>query len=158
MPWDALPEHINTPEKWAGTDWDNPWQRWLLRIKGIFAYSACGRSKHQWANWRTWPITLVKVGGSGEWRYENDIRSWVTLSYPDSYLSAIQYFKRWHFAVQWPFHVTFHVYFSQKSVPTFPTRPSKSVDGRMLYLRFGARRDADKVYWFPSLFLGLTWN
>lgn len=118
MPWDALPEHINTSEKWSGTDWDNPFQRWLLKIKGIFAYSAVGRSRYWWANWREFPVVIIKWG-EGLYRYEDDMSSWyedepegfiANTLFNDSqyYLSRIQYLMNWHIALQWPLFLHGH--------------------------------------------------
>jgi len=165
MPKSALPEYIDEPKEWIGTDWDNWLQRPLLNIKHWFAFSS--RATEWWAKWREFPITLLAIRGKGLYRVENTDGSQVL--YLDEeilfrrklygfYLSAIQYWCRWHFAIQWPLHITFHVYFSQKNVPTFPTRPNKDIACKLFYFRCGARRDADKVYWFPSLFIGLTWN
>lgn len=147
MPWDALPDHIDTPAEWNGTDWDNKWQRWLLKFKGWFAYGP--RSKYWWAKWRKFPIVLFKMKGRGEWRYERDG------DITEYYLSVVQYYTRWHFAIQWPFHVSFHVYWRELDVPprSAPNN-GKTTIAEMLYIRFGARRDSDVVYWFPSIFIG----
>ena len=160
MPWDALPEHINTPEEWYGTDWDNPLQRWLLYIKGWFAYSAVGRSRYWWANWRRFPKLLFAFKGKGPWRIEDDEKAYPLtdlslLDHTKEYLSVIQYWTRWHFACQlWPFHLQFHFYWRQKYVPKVPNNNGDSTIFRMVSWRIGCRRDSDQVYWFPAIAFG----
>jgi len=166
MPWSALPEHLNSPEKWKGTDWDNPVQRWMLKYKGWLAFGP--RAIEWWARWREIPKVLLALRGAGCWRWEftdggSEVFDYTGRLLKDTsltnsffYLSNIQYYCRWHLVFQWPFHVTFSWYFKESSVPT-PGK-STSVTGKVLFIRFGARRDSDIVYWCPSLFVGLTWN
>ena len=171
MPKSALPDHIDEPHEWDGTDWDWWGQKWMLKIKHWFAYGP--RAKEWWARWREVPIVLFGIKGAGPWRYEytkdgkpdffydenNCIGFWHKVPHPDLYYLAVtQYFSRWHFAVQWPFHVTFHIYFT-KDIPIQPQRPEEDYTIRtMFFIRFGARRDADRVYWFPSMFVGGDFN
>lgn len=170
MPLSALPERLQDPNAWKGTDMDNIFQRWIIKnpwIHGLFAYGP--RAKEWWGRWREIPIVLFAIRGKGQWRWEytNGLfemtEGSTTLTKKDSdnviynyYLSRVQYFTRWHFQIQWPFVVSFHFYFSQKSVPTFPTRTD--TDNKLFYCYFGAHRDSDQIYWFPSAFLGLTWK
>jgi hypothetical protein len=135
MPWSALPEHLNSPEKWAGTDDSKvAWMNWRLKVKGWFAYGP--RAKEWWARWRTSPVCLFKIGGTGEWRYETDPFKLIP------YLSRIQYWKSWHLAVQWPFFISFSLVKKDK----------------VLYMYIGCSYDQDGVYWFPSSFIGKTWK
>lgn len=169
MPKSALPPHLDTPEEWKGTDWDVWYQRWMLHIKHWFAFGP--RATEWWACWREFPTTLLALKGDGPYRLEssdgNDefgdgddryigLLGWKpTYPYKNErvYLSAIQYWCKWHFQIQWPFFIAFHYY-----IDDVPKPPERAGDRRVLYFRFGARRDADRVYWFPSLFIGLSWN
>lgn len=45
MPKDALPEKLDDAEEWKGTDWDNKFQRWLLPLKGLFAFGPRARQR-----------------------------------------------------------------------------------------------------------------
>lgn len=152
MPWDALPEHIDEPSEWEGTDWDNRWQRWMLKIKGFFAYGH--RSKHWWAKWRVVPKDLINKNATRREIYD-ELRDGV--NYSHGYTSVIQYWERWHFLVQWPFHVSFHVYWKKGTVPKKPNNRDFKIT-EMIYIRFGARFDNDGVYWFPSFFIGGDFN
>lgn len=168
----ALPKHLDEAKEWDGTDWDTWLQRPLLKIKHWFAFGP--RAKERWARWREFPMVLFAVRGRGNWRFEDtdgssqykDVEGSKSIFFENNlhkhavggmqlgYLSTIQYWAKWHIAVQWPFHFTAHVYF--KEPPEFQEKPKD--DHRMVFVRFGARRDADMVYWFPSLFVGATWN
>lgn len=167
MPKSALPEHINEAKEWKGTDWDTWYQRWMLRFKHWFAYGP--RATEWWAKWREFPITLFAAAGKGYWRFESEdwtrdssysysistagMRNLLWEHFEDEYLSAIQYWTKWHVQIQWPFYIGFHLYFD--TVP----QPYEHYRGRrVFFFRAGARRDADKVYWFPCIFIGTTWN
>lgn len=156
---EALPEHIDEPSEWTGTDHDNWLFKWFIPFK--IKYLAFGpRDSHKWHKWREWPLLLFRVGGRGYWRFEDDCAS-STVWLEPCYLSRIQYWKRWHFAIQWPFFVSFHFYFRDKYVPNYPhkvTPDGLKTSGKLLYFYFGAHRDADKVYWFPSAYIGLAWK
>jgi len=152
MPWSALPEHINDPEEWEGTDWDNRWQRWMLQIKGWFAYGP--RAKEWWAKWRPVPKDLININATRKETVSSLEGDTVTIY---KYTSVIQYWSRWHLLIQWPLHVSFHVFWRKKTVPKKPeTRDFKIWE--MIYIRFGARFDNDQVYWFPSFFIGGDFN
>lgn len=141
MPKSALPEHIDEPSEWEGTDWDWWGQRWMLKIKGWFAYGP--RATEWWAKWRPVPKDLINI---------NATRKEVVANL--EYTSVIQYYTRWHFLLQWPFHVSFHYYWDGSFVPMEGTRPKNLNILQMIFIRFGARFDNDQVYWFPSLFVG----
>ena len=176
MPKSALPEWYHEKAKGTGTDWDNPIQGWMR--KAWFGYGP--RASEWWARWREFPITLLAIRSKqGVFRTEtegwtrdssrSDYHNRVSLFNQDNirlvfweekkreivqgYLSAIQYWTKWHVQIQWPFFVAFHYYIDE--VPRYPEKGSNK---RVVYFRFGARRDADKTYWFPSLFIGLSWN
>lgn len=149
----ALPEHIDEVEEWKFTDHDTWLMRWFIPIK--LKYLCFGpRDIHKWHRWREWPVVLLKTGSTnGFWRYENDITESMEPFLTGGYLSRIQYWKRWHFQLQWPFFIAFHWYWNEEDVPAFPHRSSK-----VIYFYFGAHRDADKIYFIPSLFLGIGWK
>ena len=150
MPWDALPEHIDTPGEWEGTDWDVWYQRWMLKIKGVFAYGP--RSNHWWAKWRPIPKDLINLHATRKETVKNFDSNEVLV-----YTSVIQYWQRWHLLIQWPLHVSFHVYWAGKDVLPEPARKDFTIKN-MVYIRLGARFDNDQVYWMPSLFIGGDWN
>lgn len=77
----------------------------------------------------------------------------------DGYLSRCQKYTRWSFQIQWPLMVAFHFYTRAEDVPKWgdPT-PSGFADGKIWFFYLGAHRDADKVYMFPSAYLGRNWK
>jgi len=153
----ALPERLQTPEAWKGTDMDNWFQRWILknpRIHGLLAYGP--RDPHWWEKWRYLPISIIKLFGEGVPRYEQELSDW---GVSGTYLSRVQYWTRWHFAIHWPFLITFHYYFHKKDVIPYPLQGWQvNTTNKLFYIYFGAHRDGDVVYWFPSAFIGLTWK
>lgn len=128
MPWSALPEHLNSPEKWKGTDMDTFLWRWTLKIKGWFAFGP--RAKEWWARWRPVPVDIFKINDGTEWRYEivNDL----------SYTSRVQYWSRWHLLIQWPLSISFHFYWKKKEIPGMGIRPNELGLRKMLFL-YGPR-------------------
>lgn len=173
MPKSALPEHLNDPEDIEANfrDDDQYGDNWFGRLyrsvrKATRTWIAFGpRATERWAKWREVPYPLFCRKGEGPWRWEYtdasqlEILDWdrplrdKSLYNANYYVSVIQYWSKWHIQIQWPFFVAFHYYIDE--VPRFP---DKATTQRVLYFRFGARRDADRVYWFPSLFIGLSWN
>jgi len=158
VPKSALPEGFKDQADGTNTDWNNWFQKYWRR--SWFAYGP--RATEWWAKWREWPITVFAIRGKGTFRFEDDVRDFSfgyslrTLrwwAHKDEYLSAIQYWSKWGFQLQWPFFIAFHYYLDD-----VPQEPEKGGARRVFYFRFGARRDADKVYWSPSFFIGLTWN
>ena len=152
MPFSALPDHLNpkiNPEAWKGTDDDNFWMRWRIKLKGWFAYGP--RATELWAKWREFPIVLTALFGNGESRWEESNGLFAIRSVNKSifwcysrtvYLSRIQYWCNWSFQIQWPLFIAFHIKYK----------------GKLLYCYLGAARDADKIYWFPAAFLGTVWK
>lgn len=173
----AMPEWIKPKSAGTGTDWDWWGQRWWN--KAWFCYGP--RATEWYAKWREFPMIIFAIRSrvSGVFRVETEdwtrdsgrerpalenryvMDSNIRLTVDDGpmtrtvqgYLSAIQYWTKWHIQLQWPFFFAFHFYIG--SVPPFPDHAG---DRRVIYFRIGARRDADKCYWFPSVFLGLRWN
>lgn len=161
MPWSALPEHLNTPAKWAGTDNDTWYARWTLQIQGWFAMGP--RATQWWARWKFPPKVLFKIGGKGPWRYEN-IESDIPTSVGDplSYytvLSRCQYFKRWHIAVLWPLQIQAHAYWRAKDIPIEGTNWVNDFSICKLLFAYGPIHwDADLIYWILSFYIGGTWK
>jgi hypothetical protein len=161
MPWSALPEHLNSPEKWNGKDDDKFWfTKWRKSIKGWFAFGP--RATEWWARWRETPTTLFYAGGSGEVRLEDDecdtavTKDRLNEAIHDKwYLSRIQYWSRWHIQIQWPFFIAFHIYWKEEDVPPSPWRPLEDGIKHMIYFYWGFSRDSDKVYWLTLVpFIG----
>ena len=166
MPWSALPKHIDEPKEWIGTDWwKNPLQRWMLEYKGWLAFGP--RATEWWARWREYPLTIFSIKGKGDWRIEYTDGSKPDKIWADTiifcrdfepyYLSVIQYWCKWSFQIQWPLHVVFHWYLNEKDIPKGGER-IKDSKNKILFFRIGARRDSDKVYWFPSLAITMSFN
>lgn len=158
MPRSAMPPHLQALSGWAGTDWDTWYQRWMIRFKYLTAFGP--RATEWWAKWRDYPITLFARSSNESYRLEDDFTDlrwwgdepiWNGTSW---YLSAIQYWSKWHVQLQWPLFFACHYYIDP--VPCYPAKASSK--HRVFYFRIGARRDADRVYWMPSLFIGLTFN
>lgn len=157
MPKSALPIRLQDPTNWTGTDDDVWYMRWRMGLKGLFAYGP--RAKEWWAKWRRFPIILLKIKGEGFWRYESDTTNEEIALDITPYLSRIQYWTRWHLQIQWPFLIAFHIYFKKKDVMSCQQQGWQvNTTNKLLYMYFGAHRDGDVVYWFPSAFLGLTWK
>lgn len=182
MPRSALNERLNDPANWKGTDDDNWFMRWRIPLKGLFAYGP--RATQWWAKWREYPKTLLAIRSRQgvfraetegwerdsswdsvwdiRWLFNDDVYAYRELEVPiveykQGYLSRIQYYARWHFQIQWPFMIAFHFYFKAKDVPKYG-EPRPNTDSKLFYFYFGAHRDSDKVYWFPSAFAGLVWK
>ncbi len=178
MTLSALPPRLQSDENWKGTDDDVWYMRWRIHLKYLFAYGP--RATELWARWREWPITVFAVRSKkGSFRTETetydrdssreDYNNNTSFFLEDNvrlvfwqgkqreivrgYLSAIQYWTKWHFQLQWPFFIALHFYID--SVPVYPDHGENK---RVFYFRFGARRDADKIYWLPSFYLGGVWN
>jgi hypothetical protein len=184
MPKSALSERLLDANNWKGTDDDVWYMRWRIGLKYMYAYGP--RATEWWAKWREWPKTILAVRSkqgvfrmeSETWERDSAIEGayeervienenmYMFKDIPElpgvvdvsrAYLSRIQYYTRWHFQIQWPFMVAFHFYFKAADVPEWG-KPRPDTDGKLFYCYFGAHRDADKVYWFPSAFVGLVWK
>lgn len=182
MPKSALSPRLLEADNWKGTDDDVWYMRWRIKLKYLFAYGP--RANEWWAKWREFPKTLFAVKAKdGYFRIETETwerdsskdcaydarylfneNSWhVDNSDPHcdvispGYLSRVQYYTRWSFQVQWPFMVAFHWYWKAADVPKWG-EPRPDTDGKLVFVYFGAHRDGDKVYWFPSAFAGRVWK
>jgi hypothetical protein len=178
----ALSERLQDPANWAGTDDDVWYMQWRIKLKWLFAYGP--RATEWYAKWREFPKTLFAVrSNQGIFRIETegwerdsswdcawdinclfntDLYAYRELYAPvieltQGYLSRIQYYTRWSFQIQWPLMIAFHCYFRAKDVPVYG-QPRPNLDNKLFFAYIGAHRDGDKVYWFPSAFIGLTWK
>lgn len=169
-PLDALPDNLRpdkNPDAWKGTDNDTWLMRWTLKYVGWQAYGP--RASEWWAKWRKYPATLFALFGKGFIRFENDEAD-ISMSSDDRkyafrqvwgepwYLSRVQYYLRWHIQLQWPLMLGFHFYFRAKDVPTPGQDHGDNLSNKLFFFYIGAHRDADQVYWCPSLYVGLTWK
>lgn len=163
------------------TSWWGRLYRWYNKeTKTLFAFSY--RCIEWWARWRRYPKVLFAIKSKdGYFRIETDIRGGsadcaydarylfnesvfhVDNSDPhcdvfsEGYLSRIQYWCRWHFAIQWPLMVSFHFYPKAADVPKYG-EPRPELDGKLWFAYWG-HFDADLVYWmFTSAYLGRNWK
>lgn len=168
MPISAMPEHLNSKEEIEaafpddsqyGTDnwFGRLYKRYNKATKTWFAFSY--RCTEWWARWRKYPIVLFGVKGSGPWRFEHEGGDFVNESVKFiqftklAYLSRIQYYTRWHFAVQWPLMISFHFYPNANDVPLYGL-PRPELDGK-LWFAYWNHFDADLIYWMlTSAYLG----
>lgn len=174
MPKSALPVELQDVENHFpdddqfGTNWFGKAYRWYQKkTKTWFAFSY--RCTEWWAKWRPYPKLVFAIGGRGNWRWEAiqpakpEIFDWnrnpLTGGQPAFYyLSRIQYYKRWHLAIQWPFIISFHFYFKAKDVPTPVDIPRPDTDGKLFFFYWN-HFDGDLIYWMlTSIFVGLSWK
>lgn len=175
--YDALPDHLNEESEIENAFPDDS------QFKGFFGklyrkfhkvtkpWGAFGpRSKFWWARWRTFPMTLIALRGPGRFRFEKDdmeVVQWdespfsfiFNADFHDHYLSRIQYYCRWHIAVQWPLQISAHWYWRDTfEMPKFPNRPADTTIKDMIFVYGPIHRDGDVVYWLLSFFIGGAWK
>lgn len=172
----ALPEHLKSWEAWKGKDDDQHWYTaWRKYIK---AWSAFGpRSPHGIAfaftffppfvipvlrKWRNVPKVLFARKKGGAWRFEcdgqedrydhrDDPKEFLKDN-PGYYLSRNQYWCKEHDAIQWPLFYSFHEYSKAEDVLTPGTKEDR--DGKITMIYLGAKRDADRIFWFIAFYVG----
>lgn len=179
--YDAMPEHLNEKLEVENAFPDDSqysglfgrlWKRLMKTTKPWEAFGP--RSNYWWARWRSTPLTIFAIHGKGPFRLERDghpdaaldeapgrFRTlWMAGSNTENayYFSRVQYWTRWHFAVQWPFQITFHAYWRAKDVPNYPDRPRDLTIKDVFFVYGPIHRDADKVYWIGSFFIGGGWK
>lgn len=182
MPRCALPEHINDPDEIEnafpddsqfGGFFGNLWKRWNKATKHIEAFGPrCpkGIAFTYWPpfillkKWREVPTVLFARKGWGYWRFEKDgaedrlsavDNPKEFLAKPENagyYLTRIQPWCRSHWQIQWPLFFCFHKYKDQADVVPVGERADR--DGKINIGYIGAKRDADKVFWYVAAFLG----
>jgi hypothetical protein len=182
MPLSAMPEHLNTQEKidaafpddsqYGTKTWYGRLYRWYQKkTKTWFAFSY--RCTEWWAKTKRYPMVAFAIRGEGEWRWEGGNidaiggKRIVTTWRPrNTYLSRIQYYTRWHFAIQltvwdkipvvFPM-VSFHWYKSSVDIPKYG-ESRQNVDGKLWFVYWG-HFDADLVHWLvTSGYLGENWK
>lgn len=176
MPKSALPDHIDEPHEWDGKDDDDHWYtKWRKKVKHLMAFGP--RSPKGIAfglfppfifcrKWREIPTFIFALKGAGpyRWEYKNKNRIDQASNLPPLekdeeagwYLPRTQLWTRWHFQLQWPLFFAFHFYFKKEDVIRERLREDR--DGKLIFFYIGAKRDGDRVYWYPSLYLGLNWK
>lgn len=173
MPISAFPEHLNSKEKIEaafpddsqyGDNWfGRLYKRYQKATKTWFAFSY--RCTEWWARWRKYPKVLFAIRGSGFWRLEHEggdnlakMSSVIVMwEWPDAYLSRVQYFSRWHFAIQWPLMVSFHFYPKVSDIPA-PFREMADLDGKV-WFAYWNHFDSDLIYWvLTSAYVGRNWK
>lgn len=169
MPWSALPEHLNTPEKvelafpddsqFGTKTWYGRLYKWFQ--KKSKPWTAFGpRATEWWARFREVPKNLIVIcPPTGSIRIENDDRGegivlsdWIL---PGWYVSRQQKWKRWSIQVNWPLFIAVHRY-DKLHYTQVPGVPEDS-DGKLWFFYVGFKRDADKVYWL-GIYLGRNWK
>lgn len=119
------------------------------------------RATEKWAKWRDIPKLLWAKKGAGYWRFEadgkqdkwfdGDAKEWLKEN-PGYYLSRNQYWCVSHQAILWPLFHSFHKYKDPKDV--LPVGKKDDRDGKIRMFYVGAKRDADRVFWFPAIYPG----
>lgn len=179
-------------EQFGTTTWYGRLYRWYNKAtKTMFAFSY--RSWEWWAKTKKYPKVLIAIcDKNSSFRLEDEkgevmdlgyrriitneyVESWRTATAPDgapvwdvhpAYISRIQYYSRWHFAIQltiWeniPFAfpmVSFHRYSKKEDVPEYG-KPRPELDGKLWFLYWG-HFDADLLHWLlTSGYVGKNWK
>lgn len=170
----ALPEHINDPDEienafpddsqysgWFGRLWKR-YNKWAKPIEAWGPRCPRGIAFTFWPPWvmfRKWreiPKTLWAEKDSGFWRCEADGKPDIWTSDDDPrnflkensgyYLSRNQYWTRSHRQIQWPLFYCQHRYYEAGDV--LPVGHRADRDGTLTMFYIGAKRDADKVFWW----------
>lgn len=152
-------------------------QSWFMRIKKkVQAWFAAGpRVSSGFWKWHEFPITSFALKYKGMWRLENTdgtifnsesrnvLFDWIGYIIKDYgpgkrvgeflYLSRIQPWTRWHFSINWPFFVNFHLIYRVKDIVEYPEYRSDFGIGKMFTFYFGWKRDSNKVY-IPTIYGG----
>lgn len=178
-----MPEHLNSEEEieeafpddsqFGTTTWyGRLYKRYQKFSKTWFAFSY--RCTERWAKTKMYPMIAFAIRGKGAWRVEHEGGDWVGASsstmfmrkMDDGYLSRIQYYTRWHFAIQltvwdkiplvFPM-VSFHFYPKAVDVPVV-NQPRPDLDGKLWFAYWG-HFDADLIHWLvTSGYLGRNWK
>lgn len=182
MPISAMPGHLDSNEEIDGafpddeqfgtTTWYGRLYRWYNKTtKTLFAFSY--RCTEWWAKTKKYPMIAFAIRGKGDWRFETETGDYVggywaiAMWQPQhGYLSRIQYYTRWHFAIQltvwdkipliFPM-VSFHFYPKAADVPIV-NEPRPELDGKLWFAYWG-HFDADLIHWLlTSGYLGRNWK
>lgn len=137
----------NIDEIWKGTDNGSRLMRFKKRIQYWLAVGPLGTHWH--CKDRRLPTALVIYGG-GKLRYETgDGKQKFVHPYPDTYLSRIQPWCRWHLAIQRPPFITGHIFWSKKDVQFYPDYKSDFGFKKLFNFYFGYGRD-DQPFYYPK--------
>lgn len=152
------------------------WRKWNKATKHMEAWgprSPQGIAFTYWPpfillrKWREFPIVLAAFSGGGPLRWERTDGSkdsagesqnllFVTSSHdPEGqqvFLTRVQLWCRWHVQLQWPLFFCFSRYNKQEDV--LPSGIKEDRDGKLWVFYIGAKRDADKVFWYLAFFIG----
>lgn len=180
MPISAMPEHLNTKEKIDAAfpdDSQYDTTKWYGRLyrcyqkstKTWFCFSY--RCTEWWAKCRKYPKVLFAIGDDKPWRMEGAVET-IRLNPKnanhegDMYLSRVQYYKRWHFAIQltvwekiplvFPMF-SFNWYLRAADVPRYG-EPLPNTDDKVLVAYWG-HVDNDLLHWLlTSAYAGRNWK
>lgn len=176
----AFPEHLDTQEEVDAAFPDdsqykgffgNLFKRWEKATKHWGAFGP--RSPKGLAfchlppfiftrKWREIPAILWAEKMDGYWRFESDGKEdkWSSIddpndflkTNPDYYLSRNQMWCRRHKAILWPLFYSFHAYEHSKDI--IPVGERGDRDGKIWLFYIGAKRDADRIFWWIAAYLG----
>lgn len=169
-------------KQFGTTTWYGRLYTWFNKsTKTWFAFSF--RCTEWWAKWRMYPKVLFAIKSKdGYFRIETDNHTrgprdcaydartlwneelWHVDNtdphcdvFSQGYLSRIQYWCRWHFAIQWPLMISFHFYPKAADVPKYG-EPRPELDGKLWFVYWG-HFDADLIYWMlTSGYIGRNWK
>ena len=111
--------------------------------------------------WRPKPFVVFAVCGKGSWRLEKlsggqascpGKRFFLENLDGEYYLSRIQPWTRWHFAILWPLSIQFRVFFKKGDV--LGTGLNGDTDGKSFFTYLLTHFDGDWIYWCPSAYVG----
>lgn len=128
------------------------WRRYKKWSRAARAFGP--RDVHWYHRFREKPVVLFKLGfgDEGYWRFEPEVSLDGKNGY--LYLSRIQYWKRFHVALHWPFCITWNVYWSSKDVPVYPDKRVGLTLKQHFTGYIGFPRNSDKYYTGPTLSIG----
>ncbi len=111
--------------------------------------------------WRKKPFVILAICGQGSWRLERlsggeasaprQRLFWTGLE-GEYYLSRVQPWTRWHFAILWPLSIQGR--FFPKKEDVVPAGWNGNTDGKSWFSYIITHFDGDWVYWCPSAYLG----
>ena len=177
----ALPKHLQSWEAWVGKDDDDHWYtRWRKYVKAWSAFGPRSPKGIAFAfilfppfiipvlrKWREFPIVLVALSGGGPLRWESTDGSRESIGESQNvafiknakdpegqqvFLSRVQLWCRWHIQIQWPLFFCFHFYKNKNDI--LPLGDKVDRDGKLFMAYWGAKRDADRVFWFVARYIG----
>jgi hypothetical protein len=142
-------------------------QSWLMRQKNKVQVWFTGGPRVPSGFWkfRELPRTLILLSGNGDLRYENTDGTVITclcktkagvlfnMEPTACYLSRIQPWTRFHFALMWPLAIHWSLIWRSRDVVKYPKYQSVFGIKKMFAGYLGWVRDSDKIY-KPKFFVG----